>query len=89
MSIIPVCRSPGPAEFKDDAKASASSASAAFEATSKHHPLLIGLLARQLGVAPAQIRDFELSLFDTQVHSLAIAASDAHSLSALGVDLSL
>ncbi len=61
-----MCVFAGPAEFKDDAKGPASAASA-FEATSKHHPLLIGLLARQLGVAPAQIRDFELSLFDTQV----------------------
>eukprot|EP01006_Ploeotia_vitrea_P016955 TRINITY_DN47905_c0_g1_i1.p1 TRINITY_DN47905_c0_g1~~TRINITY_DN47905_c0_g1_i1.p1 ORF type:complete len:482 (+),score=286.86 TRINITY_DN47905_c0_g1_i1:102-1547(+) len=34
--------------------------------TQKHHALLIRLLAEELGVKPEQVRDFELSLYDTQ-----------------------
>lgn len=45
-------------------------ASAPFDARSKHHPLLIALLAEQLGVAAEQIRDFELCVYDTQPAAL-------------------
>jgi aspartyl aminopeptidase len=39
----------------------------AFDALSKHHPLLLSLIASELGVQDlSKIRDFELSLFDTQ-----------------------
>lgn len=34
--------------------------------TEKHHPLLLTLLAKELGCAPADIADFELQLCDTQ-----------------------
>jgi aspartyl aminopeptidase len=34
--------------------------------TAKHHPILLDLLAKELGVQVDQIYDFELSLFDTQ-----------------------
>jgi len=36
------------------------------ESEQHHHPLLIKLLAGELDVKPAQIRDFELALYDTQ-----------------------
>ncbi|CAO3676265.1 unnamed protein product [Umbelopsis vinacea] len=36
------------------------------ESERNHHPLLIKLLAGELSVKPAQIRDFELALYDTQ-----------------------
>ena len=32
----------------------------------KHHPLLLRLLAKELGCAPSDIADFELQLCDTQ-----------------------
>lgn len=32
----------------------------------KHHPVLLGLLAQELGVDVSAIQDFELSLYDTQ-----------------------
>ena len=34
--------------------------------TEKHHPLLLTLLAEELGCTPAEIADFELQLCDTQ-----------------------
>ncbi|KAI9493359.1 peptidase M18 [Zychaea mexicana] len=36
------------------------------EAEEGHHPLLIRVLADEMGVKPSQIRDFELALYDTQ-----------------------
>ncbi|XP_038077407.1 aspartyl aminopeptidase-like isoform X4 [Patiria miniata] len=36
------------------------------EASSKHHPILINLLCKDLSVSPEQILDFELCLTDTQ-----------------------
>ncbi|KAI9489860.1 hypothetical protein BDB00DRAFT_790791 [Zychaea mexicana] len=36
------------------------------EAEEGHHPLLIRVLADEMGVKPSQIRDFELVLYDTQ-----------------------
>jgi hypothetical protein len=41
-----------------------------FDARTKHHPVLIALLAEQLGVSAEQIRDFELCLYDTQPAAL-------------------
>ncbi|KAG2173986.1 hypothetical protein INT44_000100 [Umbelopsis vinacea] len=36
------------------------------ESEKNHHPVLIKVLAGELNVKPAQIRDFELALYDTQ-----------------------
>jgi len=36
------------------------------DATTRHHLGFVRLLARELGVAPDAVRDFELSVFDTQ-----------------------
>lgn len=38
--------------------------------TTKHNSTLLSLLAQELSVAPEQIQDFELSLFDTQPSSI-------------------
>ncbi|KAF8631519.1 hypothetical protein AX15_002279 [Amanita polypyramis BW_CC] len=35
-----------------------------------HHPALLALLANELSVAPEEVRDFELSLYDTQPATL-------------------
>ncbi|KAI9490473.1 aminopeptidase I zinc metalloprotease-domain-containing protein [Zychaea mexicana] len=40
------------------------------EAEEGHHPLLIRVLADEMGVKPSQIRDFELVLYDTQVSTI-------------------
>ncbi|EFX00349.1 aspartyl aminopeptidase [Grosmannia clavigera kw1407] len=34
--------------------------------TERHHPVLIDVVAREAGVAPGQVADFELVLYDTQ-----------------------
>ena len=34
--------------------------------TDPHHPVLLALLAKELGCAPADIVDFELTVCDTQ-----------------------
>ncbi|KAL0084794.1 peptidase M18 [Phycomyces blakesleeanus] len=36
----------------------------------KHHPALIGVLAEEMGIAPHQINDFDLCLYDTQPATL-------------------
>lgn len=40
------------------------------ESEQNHHPLLIKVLAGELKVKPAQIRDFELALYDTQLATI-------------------
>ena len=40
------------------------------DATARHHLGFVRLLARELGVAPEDVRDFELSLYDTQPAAL-------------------
>lgn len=36
------------------------------DATTRHHPLLVNILAKELSVRPGDIYDFDLSLYDTQ-----------------------
>lgn len=43
---------------------------------SKHHPTLLKILSAELGVAPEQIQDFELSLFDTQNATIGGASNE-------------
>ncbi|KAF8913804.1 aspartyl aminopeptidase [Gymnopilus junonius] len=54
---------------KDD-KASVKGPKVASSIQENHHPALLSLLASELSIAPEEIHDFELSLYDTQPATL-------------------
>ncbi|KAJ7937154.1 aspartyl aminopeptidase [Mycena leptocephala] len=54
------------AELNTSATGSGSGPKKASSIQDNHHPTLLSLLASELSVAPEEIHDFELSLFDTQ-----------------------
>ncbi|KAJ7228765.1 aspartyl aminopeptidase [Mycena pura] len=54
------------AQLNDSGAGKNSDSKKASSVQDNHHPALLSLLANELSVAPEQIHDFELSLFDTQ-----------------------
>ncbi|KAI8091166.1 peptidase M18 [Gilbertella persicaria] len=46
------------------------------EAQAHHHPLLIQILADEMGIQPNQIRDFELAVYDTQKSTIGGACNE-------------
>ncbi|CAO1634017.1 unnamed protein product [Sympodiomycopsis kandeliae] len=65
-----------PATGDDGATSTTNEAVGSPTMQSKHHPTLLNILSQALNVAPEQIQDFELSLFDTQPASIGGASNE-------------
>ncbi|THH33594.1 hypothetical protein EUX98_g554 [Antrodiella citrinella] len=68
--FVPIAGLLGSVESELNSKPAEKATATASSIQANHHPAILALLAEELSVAPEQIHDFELHLYDTQLSQL-------------------